>query len=107
MAKAIKESEEYTLYQRAKEAAYESETNKALLKEYKRLQLQLQIQVSGGQQPDSELMEKYQKLTAVLQMSNEATAFIMAEFRLQRLLADIYKILGEAADIDIDMLQGN
>ena len=29
----------------------------------------------------------------------------MAEFRFQKLLADIYKILGDAAGIDMDMLR--
>lgn len=104
LAKAIRESEEYTLYERAKEAAMENETNKALLGEYKKLQFQLQVQMAGGASPDAADMEKIQKLMAVLQMSPEATAYLMAEMRLQRMLADVYKILGEAAGVDLDAL---
>ena len=106
LANAIKQSEEYTLYMRAKEAAMENETNQALLKEYKKLQFQLQVQMAGGGSPNADDLEKIQKLTAVLQMSPEATAYLMAEMRLQRMLADVYKILGEAAGVDLDMLQG-
>jgi cell fate (sporulation/competence/biofilm development) regulator YlbF (YheA/YmcA/DUF963 family) len=106
LANAIKQSEEYTLYARAKEAATENETNQALLKEYKKLQFQLQVQMAGGAAPNADDLEKIQKLTAVLQMSPEATAYLMAEMRLQRMLADVYKILGEAAGVDLDMLQG-
>jgi len=54
LAKAIRESEEYTLYERAKEAAMENETNKALLGEYKKLQFQLQVQMAGGASPSAD-----------------------------------------------------
>jgi len=106
LARAIRDSEDYRLYEQAKEAATQDETNKALLDEYKKLQFRLQVQVASGGPPMAEDLERYQKLTALLQMSPEATAYIMAEFRLQRTLADIYKILGEAAGIDLDFLQG-
>ena len=106
LAKAIQQSEEYTLYVRAKEAAMENETNQSLLKAYKKLQFQLQVQMASGKSPDAQDLEQMQKLTAVLQMSPEATAYLMAEMRLQRMLADIYKILGEAAGVDLDALQG-
>ncbi len=51
-------------------------------------------------------MERLQKIMAVLQLSQDATRYLMAEFQLQKMLADIYKILGEAVDIDMDMLRG-
>ena len=106
LARALKESEQFKIYERAKEAAMENETNRALLTEYKKLQYQLQIQLARGGNAYADDMERYQKLTALLQMSSEATAYMMAEFQLQKTLADIYKILGEAAGIDLDLLQG-
>ncbi|MGI5899512.1 MAG: YlbF family regulator [Christensenellales bacterium] len=106
LAKALKESEQYKTYEKARELAMENETNKALLMEYKKLQYQLQLQVASGGKAFADDMERYQKLTALLQLSNEATAYMMAEFQLQKTLADIYKILGEAAGIDLDFLQG-
>ena len=106
LAAALKNSDQFKMYEKAKTAAMENETNKALLMEYKRLQYQLQVQMASGGKALAEDMERYQKLTALLQMSNEATAYMMAEFQLQKTLADIYKILGEAAGIDMDFLQG-
>ncbi len=106
LARALKESDEYRAYQTAKAAADENETNRALIAEYRKVQFRLQVQVAGGGHADAQDMERYQKLTALLQMSPEATAYIMAEFRLQTALADIYKILGEAAGVDMDFLQG-
>ena len=90
----------------AKEKAMENETQKALLDEYKRLQFQLQVSMAGGASPDPKELERLQKLAGVLQMSQEATAYMLAEFRYQRMLAEIYKILGEAGGVDMDLLTG-
>ena len=106
LARELKNSPEYQEYQRCKEVAMENETQKALIQEYKKLQFQLQVSVAGGGKPDPAEMERLQKSMAVLQLSQDATRYLMAEFQLQKMLADIYKILGEAVDIDMDMLRG-
>lgn len=106
LARELKNSPEYQEYQRCKEVAMENETQKALIQEYKKLQFQLQVSVAGGGKPDPAEMEHLQKIMAVLQLSQDATRYLMAEFQLQKMLADIYKILGEAVDIDMDMLRG-
>ena len=106
LARELKNSPEYQEYQRCKEVAMENETHKALIQEYKKLQFQLQVSVAGGGKPDPAEMERLQKIMAVLQLSQDATRYLMAEFQLQKMLADIYKILGEAVDIDMDMLRG-
>ena len=41
---------------------------------------------------------------AILQFNPDVSAFLLAEFRFQRMLSDIFKILGEVAGIDLDML---
>ena len=106
LARELKNSPEYQEYQRCKEVAMENETQKALIQEYNKLQFQLQVSVAGGGKPDPAEMERLQKIMAVLQLSQDATRYLMAEFQLQKMLADIYKILGEAVDIDMDMLRG-
>ena len=106
LARELKNSPEYQEYQRCKEVAMENETQKALIQEYKKLQFQLQVSVAGGGKPDPAEMERLQKIMAVLQLSQDATRYLMAEFQLQKMLADIYTILGEAVDIDMDMLRG-
>ena len=106
LAAEMKKSPEYLDYMQAKEKAMENETPKALLDEYKRLQFQLQVSMAGGASPDPKELERLQKLAGVLQMSQEATAYMLAEFRYQRMLAEIYKILGEAGGVDMDLLTG-
>ena len=49
LARAMKESEEYREYERLRETAYEDETNRALLDEYKRLQFRMQAKMASGE----------------------------------------------------------
>ena len=46
LARAMKDSEEYREYARLRETAYEDETNRALLDEYKRLQFRMQAKMA-------------------------------------------------------------
>lgn len=103
---AMKQSDEYKEYIELKNKAMENDTQRALLEEYKRLQFKLQVAMASGENAPPEEMERLQKIAGVLQMSPEATAYMMSEFRYQRMLADIYKILGEAGGIDMDLLTG-
>ncbi len=106
LARELKTCPEYVEYQRLKDIAMENDTQRALIEEYKRLQFQLQVAMAGGGKPDPAEMERLQKIAGVLQLSAEASNYLMAEFRFQKMLADIYKILGDAAGIDMDMLKG-
>ena len=105
LARAMKESEEYREYERLRETAYEDETNRALLDEYKRLQFQAQVKFASGDRPDESDMQRMQAIGNLLQFNPDASSFLLAEFRFQKMLADIYKILGDAAGIDLDMLR--
>ena len=104
LARALKESEEYREFTRLKAVAYDDGTNKALLDEYKRLQFRLQAKVAAGESLPDEDMQRLQQIGALLQFNPDVSAYLMAEFRFQRMLSDIFKILGEVAGIDLDML---
>ncbi|MBQ9408725.1 MAG: YlbF family regulator [Clostridia bacterium] len=104
LAQQLKQTEEYTEYKRLKELAYEDSTNKALLDELKRLQFKMQAKAASGEKPDEEEMQKLMRISSLLQLNQDAGAYLLAEFRFQKLLADIYKILGDVAGIDIDAL---
>ncbi len=106
LARSMKESEEYKEYAQLKEKAYGDETNRTLLDEYKRLQYRMQLAVASGKRMDEEDLQRMQKIAALLQFNPDASAFLLAEFRFQKMLADIYKILAEVAGIDLDMLTG-
>ncbi len=104
LARALKDSEEYREFTRLKAAAYDDNTNKALLDEYKRLQFRLQAKIAAGESLPEEDMQRLQQIGALLQFNPDVSAYLMAEFRFQRMLSDIFKILADVAGVDLDML---
>ena len=104
LARALRESEEYREYMRLKEIAYDDSTNKALLDEYKKLQFRLQAKVAAGESLPQDDMQRLTQIGALLQFNPDVSAYLMAEFRFQRMLSDIFKILADVAGVDLDML---
>ena len=104
LARALKESEEYREFQRLKETAYDDSTNKALLDEYKKLQFRLQAKAAAGESLPQDDMQRLTQIGALLQFNPDVSAYLMAEFRFQRMLSDIFKILADVAGVDLDML---
>lgn len=104
LADELKASKEYQSYQAAKERAMENDTTKSLIGEYHRLQIRAQAAAVSGS-GDDELMAKLQKIGELLQFDVAASAYLMAEYRINRMLADVYKILAEAVDVDLGALE--
>ena len=104
LAKSLRESEEYKEYSRLKELAYDDATNKALLDEYKKLQFKLQAKMASGESLPQDDMQRLQQIGTLLQFNPDVSNFLMAEFRFQRMISDIFKILADVAGVDLDML---
>lgn len=104
LAKSLTESEEYKEYIRLKEEAYADATNKALLDEFKKLQFRLQAKAASGESLPDDDMQRLQQIGTLLQFNPDVSSFLMAEFRFQRMLSDVFKILADVADVDLDML---
>lgn len=104
LAAAIRESEEAREYRRLKEIAEADDTNRALLGEYRKLQVALQMQAMGGAEADSDAMQRFSQISSLLYMNNDVQAYLMAEMRLQRMMADVFKIIADAGGINMDML---
>lgn len=104
LARAMKDSEEYREYARLRETAYEDETNRALLDEYKRLQFRMQAKLASGENMPGDDLQRLQQIGTLLQFNPDVSAYLLAEFRFQKMLSDIFKILADVADIDLDSL---
>lgn len=104
LADEIRRSDECMELAALRERAYADETNRVLLEEYKRLQVQLQMSMVGaaGQMP-SEEMQRFQQLASLLYMNPDVQKYLMAEMQMQRTLADVFKILTDAAGIRFDV----
>jgi len=104
LAQDIRNSEEYKEYKTTKEKAFENQTTASLIKEYHKLQITAQAAMVTGNK-DDESLQRLQKIGELLQMNYDASAFLMAEYRLNRMVSDIYKILAEAIEVDLGMLE--
>ena len=104
LARTIRESEEYREMNRLKDIARKDDTNRALLDEYKRLQYRMQAKAAAGETMDEADVQRMQQIGTILQFNPDVSAYLLAEFRFQRMLSDIFKILAETAGVDLDML---
>ncbi len=104
LARLLKESDEFKEYKAAKEKAFANETTASLVKEYHKLQLAAQAAMVSGKK-DEDTMQRLQKIGELLQLDKDASAYLIAEYRLNRTVSDVYKIIAEAIDVDLGVLE--
>ena len=103
LAQDIRDSEAYRTYHELRETVMADETTAALIKEYRKLQMTLQMSAVSGQSADAESMQRFSGISTLLFSKPEVSNFLMAEMRLQQAMADIFKIVTEAADLDMSI----
>jgi len=103
LAEEIRRSEEYTTYHELKKEVMGDETLAALIREYRRLQMSMQMNLLAGQANDPEETQRFNALTGLLFAKPEVSQFLLAEMRLQQAMADIMKIVTEATGLDIQL----
>ena len=103
LAQEIRDSEEYRTYHELKESVMSDETTAALIREYRKLQMKLQMAAAGGQTPDAEDMQRFSGISTLLFSKQEVSNYLLAEMRLQQALADIFRIVTEVSDLDISI----
>ena len=103
LTRAIRESDDCREYRRLKEEIDENETSRALMKEYKRLQMQLQLAAMSGAETTNEDAQRFQQIGGLLFSQPVTSQFLLCEIRVQQMLADVYKALSDAAGLDMEM----
>ena len=101
LAQDIRDSEEYKTYHELKESVMADETTAALVREYRKLQMTIQMSAMSGQAAAEEDMQRFSGISTLLFSKPEVSRFLLSEMQLQQALADIFKIVTEAADLDI------
>ena len=103
LADEIKQSEEYRAYHDLKRSVMGDETLAALIREYRKMQMTLQMNTLAGQANDPAEMQRFTTLAGLLFAKAEVNDFLLSEMRLQQALADILKILTDATGLEIQM----
>ena len=105
LAQALKASEEYLAYRNARETALQNDSIRNFYKEYRRLQMQAEADaVAGRQSPQT--LERLRHVGELLQFEPDAAEFLLAEYRLNQVLGKIYRLLAEAVEADLSVLDG-
>ena len=83
--------------QDAQELLAKDNTAREMLVDFRREQLRLQKQKLAGLEVAPEQQERLNKLFEVLNLNLTVKRYLDAEFRFSRLLADVQKIISDAA----------
>ena len=103
LSRQIEKSEECLEYKKLKEIVEENETTKALLKEYRRLQMMLQMSSLNRSNMPSDEMNRFSQISSLLYGGTDTSAFLMAEMRLQQVMADIFSMITKSAGLSMDL----
>ncbi|OQB23313.1 MAG: hypothetical protein BWY11_01917 [Firmicutes bacterium ADurb.Bin182] len=104
LSRLLQSSDEYKEFKSARELAMENETTRALINEYHQLQMKVQAAAVTGVK-DEPSLERLKKVGEILQFDGNASRYLISEYRLNRILSDVYKILASAVDIDLSALE--
>ncbi|MDL2237553.1 YlbF family regulator [Christensenellaceae bacterium OttesenSCG-928-K19] len=105
LAALIKQSAEYKEFKKIKDEVLAEESNKTMIRDYQKMQFEAQAAYMTGQEPSSELLEKIQKVGEVLQFNPKITEYFTAEYKFNTLVSDVYKIIGEAAEVGQNLFE--
>lgn len=105
LARAIRESEENREFKKIRNVIFDNEKNKELIKDFKVKQFEVQAEQLSGKEPDKSKIEQMQQLYGILTANPEIGKYFEAEYKFERVISDIYKILGEAIDIENDLIK--
>ena len=103
LAQAIQESPEYREYIQLKKEIDEDAGIKALIQEYRKLQTSMQMRLLSGQGMDAEETQRFNSLNMLLFADSRTSGFLMAEMKMQRMMAEIFETLTRSAGLEIPM----
>ena len=103
LAQAIQESPEYKEYAALKQEIDADAGIKALIQEYRKLQTALQMRMLAGQGMEGDEAQRFQSLNMLLFADSRTSGFLMAEMKMQRMMAEIFETLTRAAGMEIPM----
>ncbi|MGI6161377.1 MAG: YlbF family regulator [Christensenellales bacterium] len=105
LADALKNAPEYKKYSELKEKIYSNDSDKALVKKYKKMQFEAQAEYMAGKTPSEEALDEIRKLGEVLQFNKDISEFLSAEYMLNRIIGDVYRIIGQAVELDVSFME--
>jgi len=102
LARALKNSDEYRSFLMAKKAIEADDQAKKMVKDFIAKQMELEYEMMSGKGEDKSKAQQLQKMYELIVLNSKASNFMQAHMRLQRVMGDIYKIIGESVAEGMD-----
>lgn len=106
LAKAIKESEEFKQYTKAKKAIEANPELSRMLTDFQSKQMEIQAKQIMGEELGPEVMESIQGLYGIMLKDPLAAEYLQHEMRFSMMMNDVYQILGEAMGVGMPIPGG-
>lgn len=102
LVKCIKDSHEFKAFQAAKAEVDTDPAAKQMVKDFISKHMELEYEMMSGKPEDKEKSAKIQQMYQVILGNSKAASFMQAYMSLQRIIADVYKILGDSVAEGMD-----
>ena len=99
LARAIKESGEFKEFDRMRKELEQDKDASEMIGELQQLQVQLQTAQMTGSQPDQDVMNRLQSLSAMIATNPVAARFMQAHGAFMMMMNDVFGIIGEAVGL--------
>jgi len=99
LAKAIKDSDEYSQYEEIKNTVSGNEELATILNDFQGKQFEIQAKQMNGEEIGDEMMGQIQSLYGIMMQDPTAAQYLQAEIRFSLMMNDIYKILGDVISL--------
>ena len=96
LAKAIKNSKEYTEYKQVKQELFIDLKLKDQVEEFEKIRYEEQLLAMQGEKQSEEKMAKLQELYKILVQNPKVKDYFDKEVRFNVMIADVNKIIGES-----------
>lgn len=101
LARALKDSPEYKAFQGAKQRVKGNATAESMIADFHKKQYEAQLVMMEGKELPAAQKEALERLYGVIQGHADVRDFLMAEQRLSVLLNDVFKIIGDAVELEL------
>lgn len=102
LAEALKECPEVIELKAASKKIEANETDKKMLKDFRKIQLEAYTEQVKNGKMSKEITEKLQNLGSVISLNPNVSAYLQSESKFGTIWEDIGKILNDAVDIKLE-----
>lgn len=103
LLRAMKGTEAFKRYEALRGQVLADEVNRRLLRRYTQAQAALQMAAMAGVEPREADTSEFERLSALLYESDEATDYLLAQMRAQQLVAEVLERLTREVGVSVDI----